>query len=59
MELLERGIIRADIYGIIRAEKLVLPNISCLEELTLVLGDTGSKANQVDHVRTSFDFTYS
>ena len=33
--------------------------VACLEELTLVPGETGSKANQLVHVCTSFDFIYS
>lgn len=33
--------------------------VACLEELPLVPGETTSKANQLVHVCTSFDFIYS
>ena len=39
--------------------ELIEAVVSCLEELTLVPGETGSKANQLVHVCTSFDFIYS
>ena len=39
--------------------ELIEAVVACLEELTLVPGETGSKANQLVHVCTSFDFIYS
>ena len=39
--------------------ELIEAIVACLEELTLVPGETGSKANQLVHVCTSFDFIYS
>ena len=39
--------------------ELIEAVVARLEELTLVPGETGSKANQLVHVSTLFDFIYS